>query len=160
MIEKIYVSRDEVLHYSWLNGTKMDVYFDMTEIVRIPMFRQTVALLLENGIKKTWAKVFEELNRENSTFTNKEPTDFQIGCNDKYLWVSIHEKDLIPAVIATCDWVLEHNLTFPEELKEMEEFYNSNKESINTFFAEIKKILTEKSDKNYHYFFQSLDGMN
>ena len=159
MIEKIYVTRDEVLHFPWLDSTKIDVCFDSSETWRIPTFRETVAVLMENGIKRLGPGVLERLN-ENSIFKVTGPSDISIIRNDKYLCISINEKGLERIVIAVCDWVLERNFTFAENLKEMGEFYAGNKESINSFFAELKKILTEKSDKNYRFFFQSMDGMN
>ena len=84
MIEKIYVSRDEVLHYPWLDSTQMDVFFDTSEILRMPMFRKTVAVLTENGIKKAGPEVIKKLN-ENSVFIANGPSDIRIRYDDKFL---------------------------------------------------------------------------
>ena len=88
MIEKIHVSRDEVLPYPWLDSTEMHIYFDANGITRVPMYRETVLLILKHGIKTIGPKVLEELNK-NSIFKSQGSTKIRSTCEKTYIRVSI-----------------------------------------------------------------------
>ena len=38
MVEKITVSRDEIIHFSWLNDTWVNIFFDNNELFKNKLF--------------------------------------------------------------------------------------------------------------------------
>ena len=137
MIEKIYISRNEVLHYEWLNSTNMSVTFVDSVITRDPLFMRTVKVITRSGIKNTYS--------ENA----------KVSCNDKSIGVSLEKYEILDVVIKACDWIFSNDLSHPDPTKDIAVFYLNNKENINQFFEELKKMLSEK---NYQYSYQSVDG--
>lgn len=137
MIEKIYISRNEVLHYEWLNTTKMDVTCVDSVITRETLFMRTIKAVIRSGIKNTYSE------------------NIKVSCSDKSIGVSLDKKEIVDVVIKACDWILSNDLSYPDPTKDIAVFYLNNKENINQFFEELKKMLSEK---NYQYSYQSVDG--
>lgn len=71
MVEKIIVSRDEVLHYPWLGHTWVYVYFTENDITKNPVFAKMLEMFLRRGLSAAEGKKFEALMIErNYVFIN------------------------------------------------------------------------------------------
>ena len=137
LIERIYVSRTEVLHFDWLNHSDMSVTC-VDEINHTPLYRRTVKALIKSGIKNTYSE------KGKITF-------------DDHLYISFDKNEIVDVVIGVCDWALSDTVSPRDSTKDISAFYLSHKEIINQFFEELKKMLSEK---NYKYSYKSVDGMN
>ena len=139
MVEKITVSRDEVLHYPWLDHTWVYVHYTQDAVTKTPLFQHLLKALLRHGIKETTGKDFEDM-----TF------------DSNYLFIRYESNEIIDIVRNACDWLLQY-LHFKDPASPDAQFYEKHKDLFTAFLTETKKILEEKT---YTYYYQSVDGMN
>ncbi len=140
MVEKIVVSRDEVLHYPWLDHTWVYLYYTKNAMTKNPVFPKVIRMLLKRGISETTGQKFESIVTE-----------------DGHVFVKYNTDEIIEIIKNACSWILKQNLTAKDPESSIGKFYIENKDSIYTFFAETMEIMEKKA---YKYYFQSVDGMN
>lgn len=140
MVEKIIVSRDEVIHYEWLDHTWVYIHYDNTEIFKNPTFTRLLVALFKYGIKETTGKPFNDITHEGS-----------------YLFIKYDTNEIVDILKNACTWILTCNLTINDPDSEKGKFFEEHRNIYFEFLAETKKILEEKT---YKYYFQSVDGMN
>lgn len=138
MVEKITVSRDEVVHYSWLDHTWVYIHYTKDEITKTPMFQKALVALLCYGIKATTGKDFQGITPE-----------------DGYLFIRYDTDDIVDILKNACGWLPVHVRINSE--KPTGQYILEHKERLFGFLAETKKILEEKT---YKYYFQSVDGLS
>ena len=139
MIEKIIVSRDEVLHYPWLDHTWVDVYYTQDANTKTARFQQLLVAFLRHGIKNTTGKEFDAIVAENG-----------------YLFIKYDTNEIVDILKNACTWLLEH-AKIHDTTSPAGQYVLENKERLRTFLTETKQILEEKT---YKYYFQRVDGMN
>lgn len=140
MVEKIIVSRDEVLHYPWLDQTWVYVYFPKNSITKNPLFPYFLDMILKRGISAVTGKKFEDLLIE-----------------DDYVFIKYDTNEIIDILKNACTWILNRNLAHRNPTTPDGAFFTENKEMFDSFWEETKKIFEEKT---YKYYYQCVDGMN
>ena len=140
MVEKIIVCRDEVLHYPGLDHTWVYVYFPKNSITKNPLFSSLLKMVLCRGISNIVGEKFDNLIIEEGYVSIKYDTD-----------------EIVEILKNACTWLINLNLTPKDPTGSKGAFFTENKSLFTSFFEETKKILEEK---NYKYYYQSIDGMN
>lgn len=138
MVEKIIVSRDEVLHYSWIDHTWVYIYYPKNSITSNPLFTHFLEMILRRGMSEVVGKRFDGLIIE-----------------DGYVFIKYDTNEIIEILETACSWILNRNLTHKYPLSLEGAFFTENKEAFNAFWEETKKMLEEKQ---YRYFYQCVDG--
>ena len=140
MVEKITVSRDEVLHYSWIDHTWVYVHYTKNAITRDPLFSKIIKKLLVRGILETTGQKFESIIME-----------------DGYVFIQYDTDEIVEILKNAALWFLSSNLQVKDPKGSLGKFYLENKGIFYEFFDETKDILERKA---YKYYFQRVDGMN
>ena len=140
MVDKITVSRDEVLHYSWLDSTWVYVYYTKSTITNNPLFAKLLRMILKRGISEVVGQKFEGLIIE-----------------DGYVFIKYDTDEIIEILKRACSWIINQNLTPKDPTSAEGAFFNENKFLFSYFWEETKLIL--ESEK-YRYFYQCVDGRN
>jgi hypothetical protein len=140
MVEKIEVSRDEVLHYSWIDHTWVYVYYTKNSITRDPLFSQIIKILLGRGILETTGQKLESIIME-----------------DGYVFIRYNTDEIIEILKNAALWFLTGNLYAKDPQSPIGKFFAENKSIFYEFFDETKDILERKA---YKYYFQRVDGRN
>ena len=135
MIEKIFISREEVSRFSWLGHTCLQA---VCKEAQAPLFKQTVKALVLGGL---------------TDFKEKKVTF------DNVLSITLKEPgktEMVEIVIGLCDWVLYGKVIPRDPEKGTGLFYLKHKDVIEQFFRELKSDLSEGK---YQYFYQRINGM-
>ena len=140
MVAKIIVSRDEVLHYPWLNHTWVYVYFTEDATTKNPIFASLLASFLKRGVDAADSKGFEGLTVERG-----------------YVFIRSDSDKIVDVLKRACSWLLTRNWTVKNPTAPLGAFFIENKELFSAFWTEMLRML---EDKDYRYFYQSVDGMN
>ena len=140
MVDKITVSRDEVLHYSWLDSTWVYVYYTKSTITNNPLFAKLLRMILKRGISEVVGQKFEGLIIE-----------------DGYVFIKYDTDEIIEILKRACSWIINQNLTPKDPTSLDGAFFDENKALFASFWEETKQIL---ESKKYRYFYQCVDGMN
>lgn len=140
MVEKIIVSRDEVLHYPWLDNTWVYIYFSKNSVTKNSFFPYFLNMILKRGISEVLGKKFE---------------DILIG--DDYVFIKYDTDEIMGILKGACTWILNRNLKPKDATTPSGVFFTENKEAFASFWGETKKIFEEKT---YKYYYQCIDGMN
>ena len=138
MIEKITVSRDEVLHYSWIDHTWVYVHYTKNSITKDPRFSEIIKMLLKRGILKTTGQKFESIIME-----------------DGYVFIQYDTDEIVEILKNASSWFLSSNLYAKAPQSPIGKFFTENKGVFYEFFGETKDILERKA---YKYYFQRVDG--
>ena len=138
MVKKIEVSRDEVLHYPWVDHTWVYIYCDKNEVTANPMFGRLLKALFKYGIKATTGKPFDGIEWQ-----------------DDYLFVQHKTNEIIDILKDACRWILTCGLVVNDPTSDKGIFFEKNREIYFEILRETYKILEEKQ---YKYFFQRVDG--
>ena len=139
MIEKIIVSRDEVLHYPWLDHTWVYVYYMQNAVTKTSQFQKLLKAFLRYGIRAVTGKEFNAITAESN-----------------YLFIQYDTNEIVGILQNACDWLLKH-VGVKDPSSPQGKYILENKDLLYTFLTEMKKNLEEK---NYHYYFQRVDGLN
>ena len=139
MVEKIIVSRDEVLHYPWLDHTWVYVYYIQDAVTKTPQFQKLLKAFLRHGIREATGKEFDAITAESN-----------------YLFIQYETNEIVDILQNACDWLMK-NARMKDPSSPQGQYFLENKDLLYTFLIETKKILEEKT---YKYDFQSVDGMN
>ena len=139
MVEKIIVSRDEVLRYPWLDHTWVYVYYPDTEVTRDPTFEELLGMLLRQGIKQMRGERFDD-----------------VTVSGGHAFIKYDDNDIIDYLIGASSWFLNGSLVPKDPSSPKGEFYLKNKEVFYSFFGKLKTMLEER---DYKYYYQSIDGM-
>ena len=139
MVEKIVVSRDEVLHYPWLDHTWVYVYYTQNAVTKTPQFQKLLKAFLRYGIRKTTGKEFDGITAESD-----------------YLFIQYDTNEIVDILKNACDWLMKH-ARIKDPSSPQGKYILENKDLLHAFLIETKKILEEKT---YRYFYQCVDGMN
>ena len=140
MVERITVSRDEVLYYPWIDHTWVYVYYTQTPLTRDPLFSKIIKVLLKRGIAETTGKKFEGISVEKG-----------------YVFIRYDTNEIIEILKNAARWFLTGNLYAKDPRSPIGAFFTKNKSAFYEFFNETKDILERKA---YKYYFQCVDGMN
>ena len=140
MVEKIIVSRDEVLHYPWLDHTWVYIYYRKNSITNNSFFSYFLNMILKRGISEVTGKKFEDLL-----------------ILEDYVFIKYDTNEVVKIFKKACSWILNRNLKAKDPTTPAGAFFTENKEAFNAFWKETKKIL---EDKKYKYFYQRTDGRN
>ena len=140
MVEKITVSRDEVLHYSWIDHTWVYVHYTKNSITRDPLFSKIIKILLGRGILETTGQKFES-----------------IIMKDGYVFIQYDTDEIVEILKNAALWFLTSNMYAKDLQSPIGKFFTENKSVFYEFFDETKDILERKA---YKYYFQRVDGMN
>ena len=140
MVKKIIVSRDEVLHYPWLNHTWVYVYFTEDAATKNPVFASLLASFLKRGVDAADSKGFEGLTVERG-----------------YVFIRSDSDKIVDVLMRACSWLLTRNWIVKKPEAPLGAFFIENKELFTAFWTEMLNML---EDKDYRYFYQSVDGMN
>ena len=138
MVEKIVVSRDEVLHYSWIDHTWVYVHYTKNPITKNPIFSSFVEMLMKRGIKEIIGQDFGNMTME-----------------DGYVFIRYATDEIIEIIKKACAWILTRNLTVKDPESPKGKFFLENREAILSFFEETKDMLEKET---YKYYFQRVDG--
>ena len=138
MVEKIVVSRDEVLHYPWLDHTKVYVYYTQNAVTQTSQFQKLLKACLRHGIRNTTGKEFDAIIAERN-----------------YLFIRYDTNEIVDILQNACDWLMK-NARMKDPSSPQGKYAMENKDLLYTFLIEMKRILEEK---NYKYYFQCVDGM-
>ena len=138
MVEKIIVTRDEVLHYPWIDHTWLYIYYPKNSITENSFFPHFLGMILKRGISEVTGQKFEDL----------------LIC-DGYVFINYGTNEIIEILKSACAWILKRNLkhNFPQSPEGA--FFTENKDAFNSFWTETKKILEENS---FRYFYQCVNG--
>ena len=139
MVEKIIVSRHEVLHYPWLDHTWVYVYYIQDAVTKTPQFQKLLKAFLRYGIRETTGKEFDAITAESD-----------------YLFIQYDTNEIVDILRNACDWLMK-NARIKDPSSPKGQYILKHKDLLDTFLIEMKKILEEKT---YKYDFQSVDGMN
>ena len=131
MVEKIVISRDEVLHYPWLDHTWVYVYFAENPTTKNVIFAKILEMLFTRGVRAAGGQKFEGLLVEANCVFIKHNTD-----------------KIIDILKSACSWVLKRNFTVKDPTSRIGAFFIENRETFTAFFEETMKMLEEK---NYKY---------
>ena len=140
MVDKITVSRDEVLHYSWIDSTWVYVYYTKSIITNNPLFAKLLRMILKRGISEVVGQKFEGLIIE-----------------DGYVFIKHDTDEIIEILKRACSWIINQNLKPKDPTSTDGAFFNENKSLFASFWEETKLIL---ESKKYRYFYQCVDGRN
>ena len=140
MVEKIIVSRDEVLHYPWLDHTWVYIYYRKNSITNNSFFSYFLNMILKRGISEVTGKKFEDLL-----------------ILDDYVFIKYDTNEVVTILNTACSWILNRNLKAKDPTTPAGAFFTENKEIFDSFWKETKKIFEEKT---YKYYYQRIDGMN
>ena len=140
MVEKIIVSRDEVLHYPWIDHTWVYVYFSENSITKNPFFTNLLKVILGRGLSESVGKEFDDLIIE-----------------DGYVFIKYGTNKIIEILKSACEWIINRNPVPKDPTSPKGAFFIENKAMFFAFCEETKKILEEKT---YKYYYQCVDGMN
>lgn len=140
MIQKIVVSRDEVLHFPWLDHTWVYLYYPKNPITDNAYFSHFINMILKRGIREVTGKKFEDILIQGG-----------------YVFIKYDTNEIVEILKDACTWILNSNLTHKYPTTPAGAFFTENKETFDSFFKETKKILEEKT---YKYYYQRVDGMN
>ena len=140
MVERIVVSRDEVLHYPWLDHTWVYVYFPENSTTKNPLFPKMIEMFLGRGISGVLGKTFGGITVERD-----------------YIFIKYDTDDIIKILLNACAWILNRDWTAKNPSSPIGSFFTENKDLFTSFWREMKRMLEEKE---YKYYFQSVDGMN
>ena len=140
MVEQIIVSRDEVLHYPWLDHTWVYIYYPRNSITKNSFFSYFLNMILKRGISEVTGKKFED-----------------ILIQDDYVFIKYDTNEIVKILKGACEWILNRNLTHRDPTTPDGKFFTENKEMFDSFWKETKKIIEEKT---YKYYYQCVDGMN
>ena len=139
MVEKIVVSRDEVLHFPWLDHTWVYIHYSQNAVTKTPRFQNLLKAFLRYGIRETTGKEFDAITAEGD-----------------YLFIKYDTDAIVDILKNACDWLMKH-AKIKDPSSPAGQYILENKELLHTFLAETKKSLEEKT---YQYRFQRVDGMN
>ena len=140
MVEKIIVSRDEVLHYPWLDYTWVYIYYPKNSITKNSFFSYFLNMILKRGISEVTGKKFED-----------------ILIQDDYVFIKYDTNEVVKILNKACSWILNRNLAPKDPTTPAGVFFTENKETFDSFWEETRKIFKEKT---YKYYYQCVDGMN
>lgn len=140
MVERIVISRDEVLHYPWLDHTWVYVYFAENPTTKNVIFAKILEMLFTRGVSAARGQKFEGLLVEAN-----------------HVFIKYNTDKIIDILKGACSWVLKSNWTVKDPTSRIGAFFIENRETFTAFFEETKKMLEEKT---YKYYYQSVDGMN
>ena len=140
MVEKITVSRDEVLRYSWIDHTWVYVHYTKNSMTKDPLFSKIIKMLLKRGILETTGQKFESIIME-----------------DGYVFIQYDTDEIVEILKNAALWFLTSNLYAKDPQSPIGKFFTENKRVFYEFFDETKDILERKA---YKYYFQRVDGMN
>ena len=139
MVEKIIVSRDEVLHYPWIDHTWVYVHYTKNSTTKNPLFSKLIHMFLKRGILETAGITFESIIMENG-----------------YVFIQYDTDEIIDIIKNACAWFLNQDLTPKSPESPTGKFYLENKDSFYSFFTEAKEIF---DNETYKYYYQCVDGM-
>ena len=139
MVEKMVVSRDEVLRYPWLDRTWVYVYYTQDTVTKTPRFQKLLKAFLRYGIRETTGEEFDAITAESN-----------------YLFIQYDTNEILDILRSACDWLME-NARVKDPSSPQGRYILENKDLLHTFLIEMKRILEGKA---YEYYFQSVDGMN
>ena len=140
MVEKITVSRDEVIHYEWLDHTWVYIYYDNNERFKDKLFVKLLTALFKRGIEAATGKPFAGITPEGS-----------------YLFIKYDTDEIINILKTVCNGLLTDKIYVKDSDSELGKFFDKHKTSYLCFAKETLTILEEKK---YKYYFQRVDGMN
>ena len=140
MVEKITVSRDEVLHYSWVDHTLVYMHYTRNSMTKNPLFSKIIKMLLKRGILETTGQKLESIITE-----------------DGYVVVQCDTDVIVDTLKKVALWFLTSNLYVKDTQHPVGKFFLENKNLFHEFFYETKDILERKA---YKYYFQRVDGMS
>ena len=140
MVEKITVSRDEVLHYPWIDHTWVYVHFTEDATTKNPIFASLLASFLNRGVNAVGGEGFEDLTVERG-----------------YVFIRSDSDKSVDVLKRACSWILTRNWTVKKPEAPLGAFFIENKELFTAFWTETLKML---ENKDYRYFYQCVDGMN
>lgn len=140
MVEKIIVSRDETIHFPWLDRTWVYIYHENNKLTSNKMFKRLLVALFKYGIKETTGKTFDGILSEAG-----------------YLFIKHDSDEIINILKNACQHILTCGLVIKDPTSELGKFFEEHKAAYLTVIEETKKILDEKK---YTYYFQRVDGMN
>ena len=140
MIEKITVSRDEVLHYSWIDHTWVYVHYTKNSITKNPLFSKIIKMLLKRGMLETTGKKIESIIIE-----------------DGYVFIKYDTDEIIEILKNASLWIITSNLQVKDPLSPIGKFFLENKNIFYEFFDETSNILEHQT---YEYYFKSVDGLD
>jgi hypothetical protein len=140
VVEKIIVSRDEVLNYPWIDHTWVYIYYPKNSITKNPLFTHLLEIILRRGMREVMGKKFDGLIIE-----------------DGYVFIKYDTNEIMEILKNACSWILNQNL-MPKDPTSLDgAFFTENKEAFNAFWEETKNMLEKKK---YQYFYQCTDGRN
>ena len=139
MVEKIVVSRDEVMHYPWLDHTRVYVHYTQDDVTKTPRFRTLLQAFLRYGIREVLGNEFENIITDGD-----------------YLLIKYDTDEIVDILTRACQWLME-NAKVKNPSSEKGQYALENKDRLHAFLVETKEIL---KNKTYRYFFQRVDGMN
>ena len=140
MVEKIIVSRDEVLYYPWIDHTWVYIHYTKNSLTKDPLFSRGIKALLKRGILETTGRKFESIIME-----------------DGYVFIQYDTDEIIEIIKNAASWFLTCNVYVKDPEHPLGKFFLENKSMFCKFFDETKNIL---EGKTYKYYFQQVDGMN
>jgi hypothetical protein len=140
VVEKIIVSRDEVLNYPWIDHTWVYIYYPKNSITKNLLFTHLLEIILRRGIKEVMGKKFDGLIIE-----------------DGYVFIKYDTNEIMEILKNACSWILNQNL-IPKDPTSLDgAFFTENKGAFNAFWEETKNMLEKNK---YQYFYQCTDGRN
>lgn len=140
MVEKITVSRDEVIHYPWLDHTWVYVHYTANAVTANPLFGKVLVALFKYGIREATGKTIKRMN-----------------CDNGYLFVEYDTDEIIDILKKACQWLQTCGLYVKDTASPKGAFFEAHRAQYMTLLEETGKLLEEKK---YKYFFQRVDGMN
>lgn len=138
MVEKIEVSRDEVLHYSWIDHTWVYIYYTKNSVTSVPLFSRAIKALLNLGIRETTGKKIDGIRVE-----------------DGYVFIRYDTNEIIEILKNAALWLSTEDISVNHPEHPVCKFFLENKSMIHEFFYETKDILERKA---YKYYYQCVDG--
>ena len=140
MVEKITVSRDEVIHFSWIDHTWVYIHYTKNSLTKNPLFARAVKALLKLGILETTGQKYENISME-----------------DGYVFIRHDTDEIVEILKNATKWLVNSNLCVKDPDHPLGKFFLENKSLFYEFFDETNDILERKA---YRYYFQRVDGMN
>ena len=139
MVEKIDVSRKEVLYYRWLDYTWVYLHYTRNAVTQNPMFSEILVTLLCYGIEQITGKPYGDIVNGGG-----------------YLLIQYDTDEIIDILKNACDWLVKYvKVNDPTSPKGV--FFEEHKAMYFSVLDETKKMIEEK---NYKYSYKSVDGMN
>lgn len=138
MVEKIEISRDEVLYYPWIDHTWVYIHYTKNSVTQDPLFSRAIKALFKFGIEKTTGKKFEG-----------------IRVDDNYIFIQYKTDEIIEILRNAVLWLSNDNVYVKKPEHPVCKFFLENKSMIYELVYETKDILDRKA---YKYYYQCVDG--